>query len=307
LTTSLLPLLVPLFYASAVIATFPSLLPLLLHHFMPFLLASQPRALTAPKPIIFARIKRYIHTVYSSLISSKSIPKQNLNTIELNITISLPQHLTIPLVQLTMPITIHTAILLARIIIHTRPAVIRTFLIPFAATVIACAKPRAVARVDVAAFVEHVADFVGATLAAARAAAGLVLDGRGGAAAGLVVMLVLRRLGDGGMGRTNGVDGLAAVDAGVGLGDVACVEEAGYALAVLWDGQFSAQEERSGERTAGPEVGHLEMSQVQSARAAKGLVAAARVRRVARMIEAFILMVWGVCGAGKKRSGKLVA
>jgi hypothetical protein len=306
LTTSLLPLLVPLFHASAVIATFPSLLLLLLHHFMHFLLASLPRALTAPKPIIFARIKRYIYTFYLSPRSSKSIPKYTYE-IELNITISLPQHPTIPLVQLTMPITIHTPILLARIIIHTRPAIIRTLLVPFAATVIACAKPRAVTRVNIAALVGHVADFVGATLAAARAAAGLVLDGRGGAAAGLVVVLVLRRLGDGGMGRTNGVDGLAAVDAGVGLGDVACVEEAGYALAVLWDGQFIAQEERSGERTAGPEVGHLEMSQVQSARAAKGLVAAARVRRVARMIEAFILMVWGVCGAGKKRSGKLVA
>jgi hypothetical protein len=40
-------------------------------------------------------------------------------------------------------------------------------------------------------------------------------------------------MGDG--GETNGVDGLAAVNAGVGLGDVACVEEAGYALAVLRD------------------------------------------------------------------------
>jgi SNF family Na+-dependent transporter len=62
-------------HAFAMIATFPSLLLLLLHHFMPFLLASLPRTLTTPTPIIFARIKRYIHTVYSSPISSKSIPK----------------------------------------------------------------------------------------------------------------------------------------------------------------------------------------------------------------------------------------
>jgi hypothetical protein len=222
----------PLFHDSAVIATFPSLLLLLLHHFMPLLLASLPRTLTAPKPIIFARIKRYI---YSLLISNilQVYTKIYIYEIELNITISLLHHLTIPLVQLTMPITIHTPILLARIIIHTRPAIIRTLLIPFAATVIACAKPRAVARVDVAALVGHVADFVGATLAAARAATGLVLDGRGGAAAGLVVVLVLKRGWE--TGETNGVDGLAAVNAGVGLGDVACVKEAGYALAVLWD------------------------------------------------------------------------
>jgi hypothetical protein len=224
----------PLFHDSAVIATFPSLLLLLLHHFMPLLLASLPRTLTAPKPIIFARIKRYIY-IYSLLISNilQVYTKIYIYEIELNITISLPHHLTIPLVQLTMPITIHTPILLARIIIHTRPAIIRTLLIPFAATVIACAKPRAVARVDVAALVGHVADFVGATLAAARAATGLVLDGRGGAAAGLVVVLVLKRGWE--TGETNGVDGLAAVNAGVGLGDVACVKEAGYALAVLWD------------------------------------------------------------------------
>jgi hypothetical protein len=36
---------------------------------------------------------------------------------------------------------------------------------------------------------------------------------------------------------TNGVDGLAAVNAGVGLGDVAGVKEAGYADAVLLFGQ----------------------------------------------------------------------
>jgi hypothetical protein len=172
---------------------------------------------------------------YSLLISNilQVYTKIYIYEIELNITFPLPQHLTIPLVQLTMPITIHTPILLARMIIHTRPAIIRTLLVPFAATVIACAKPRAVTRVNIAALVGHVADFVGATLAAARAAAGLVLDGRGGAAAGLVVVLVLRRGWE--TGETNGVDGLAAVNAGVGLGDVACVEEAGYALAVLWD------------------------------------------------------------------------
>jgi hypothetical protein len=62
-------------HAFAMIATFPPLLLLLLHHFMPFLLASLPRTLTTPTPIIFARTKRYIHTVYSSPISSKSIPK----------------------------------------------------------------------------------------------------------------------------------------------------------------------------------------------------------------------------------------
>jgi hypothetical protein len=173
--------------------------------------------------------------IYSLFISNilQVYTKVYIYEIELNITISLPHHLTIPLVQLTMPITIHTPILLARIVIHTRPAVIRTLLIPFAATVIACAKPRAVTRVNIAALVGHVADFVGATLAAARAAAGLVLDGRGGAAAGLVVVLVLKRGWE--TGETNGVDGLAAVNAGVGLGDVACVKEAGYALAVLWD------------------------------------------------------------------------
>jgi hypothetical protein len=51
----------------------------------------------------------------------------------------------------------------------------------------------------------------------------------------------------------------------------------------------------------------LEMLQVQSARAAKGLVAAAKVRRVARTTEAFILMLFEVCRVGKKRSEKLVA
>jgi hypothetical protein len=61
------------------------------------------------------------------------------------------------------------------------------------------------------------------------------------------------------------------------------------------------------DRTAGPEVGHLEMSQVQSARAAKGLVAAAKVRRVARTMGAFILRLFEVCWIGKKGSKKLVA
>lgn len=36
-------------------------------------------------------------------------------------------------------------------------------------------------------------------------------------------------------------------------------------------------------------AGHLEMSQEQSARAVRGLVAAATVRRAARMVNAFIL------------------
>jgi hypothetical protein len=114
---------------------------------------------------------------------------------------------------------------------------------------------------------------------------------------------------DGSMGerKTNGIDGLAAVNASVGLGDVACVKEASHADTVLCDGQFSAQSHVKVERTAGPEVGHLEMSQVQSARAAKGFVAAARVRRVARTMEAFILLVLETCGVIKKGIGKLVA
>jgi hypothetical protein len=48
--------------------------------------------------------------------------------------------------------------------------------------------------VDVAALVRNVADLVGAALAATSAAAGLVLDGSGGAAAGLEVELVVRRM-----------------------------------------------------------------------------------------------------------------
>jgi hypothetical protein len=39
-----------------------------------------------------------------------------------------------------------------------------------------------------------------------------------------------------GEGVTNGVDGPAAVNASVGLGNVACIEEAGYTDAVLWNG-----------------------------------------------------------------------
>jgi hypothetical protein len=49
------------------------------------------------------------------------------------------------------------------------------------------------------------------------------------------------------------------------------------------------------------------MSQAQSARAAKGLVAAAKVRRVARTTEAFMLMLFEVCGVVKKEVRKLVA
>lgn len=60
-------------------------------------------------------------------------------------------------------------------------------------------------------------------------------------------------------------------------------------------------------RTAGPEGGHLLMSQLQSARAAKGLVAATTVRRVARMVKAFILMSWERIWGGKQGFGKMLA
>lgn len=56
-----------------------------------------------------------------------------------------------------------------------------------------------------------------------------------------------------------------------------------------------AERRLSGTLTAAPEPGHLLMSQLQSARAARGLTAAAREMRVAMMTEAFILMFVGSC------------
>jgi hypothetical protein len=82
-------------------------------------------------------------------------------------------------------IAVRTAILQARIVIHTAPAIIRALLVILSTTVVRCAKTSALARVDVAALVGHVADLVGAALAAASATAGLVLDGSGRAAARL--------------------------------------------------------------------------------------------------------------------------
>jgi hypothetical protein len=134
-----------------------------------------------------------------------------------------------------MPITINAPILQARIIIHTRPAVISALLLPAPTAVVTRAKSSAFPRVNIAALVRHVADLVGAALAAAGAAACLVLDRGGGAAARLLRELAVSTEGWE-KGKANGVDGLAAVNAGVGLGDVACVEEAGYADAMLWDG-----------------------------------------------------------------------
>jgi hypothetical protein len=93
-----------------------------------------------------------------------------------------------------VPIAIGASILQARIIIHTAPAAISTLLVVLSTTVVRCAKTSALARVDVAALVRNVADLVGAALAATSAAAGLVLDGSGGAAAGLEVELVVRRM-----------------------------------------------------------------------------------------------------------------
>jgi hypothetical protein len=89
--------------------------------------------------------------------------------------------------------------------------------------------------VDIAALVRHVADLVGAALAATGTAARLILDRGGGAAARLCRGLVVRN-GRWERGMANGVDRLAAVNASVGLRDVACVEEAGHAYAVLWNG-----------------------------------------------------------------------
>lgn len=80
----------------------------------------------------------------------------------------------------------------------------------------------------------------------------------------------------------------------MGLRNVACVHEASHALAVLRFCQHVATSKSSELRlTAGPEVGHLEISQVQS-RATKGLVAAATERRTARIVKDFMMMVCGV-------------
>lgn len=84
-----------------------------------------------------------------------------------------------------MSIAVIAAVLQARIVVNTAPAVISALLVPLAAAVVACAETGAVARVRVAALVRDVADLVGAALAAAGSTAGLVLDGSGGAAAGL--------------------------------------------------------------------------------------------------------------------------
>jgi hypothetical protein len=92
-----------------------------------------------------------------------------------------------------MPIAINAPILQARIIIHTRPAVISALLLPASTAVVACAEPSAVTRVNVAALVRHVADLVGAALAAAGTAARLILDRGGGAAARLCRELVVTR------------------------------------------------------------------------------------------------------------------
>lgn len=89
-----------------------------------------------------------------------------------------------------MPIAIRPTVLQAHIVINTAPAIIRALLIPLPTAVVARAEPSAFTRVDIAALVGNVADLVGAALAAARAAAGLVLDGCGGAAAVLMGQLV---------------------------------------------------------------------------------------------------------------------
>jgi hypothetical protein len=130
--------------------------------------------------------RRNIYTLY---ISSKSIPKHH--TIELKLP-SLnrtqphsPARLTQSLVQSAVSIAVGTAVLQACVVIHAAPAVIRALLVILSTTVVRCAKTSALAGVNVAALVGHVADLVGAALTAASATASLVLDGSGRAAASL--------------------------------------------------------------------------------------------------------------------------
>jgi hypothetical protein len=125
--------------------------------------------------------------------------------------------------------------------------------------------------VRVAALVGKVADLTGATRVC-FAVASLLLDVSRAAAA-------------------IGVNWRAAVNACLGLLDVAFVEGAGHTLAVLRGSGLDCKI-WVGQHTALPDDGHLEMSHLQESARGKSSAAETAARKRERMVTAFMMMMW---------------
>jgi hypothetical protein len=183
--------------------------------------------------------------------------------------------LKFPYTSILVQNTLATAVIRAApetaVFIHTAPARVGTLLLPTPTTVVGRTQTRALGRVRVAALVGKVTDLTGATRVC-FAVASLLLDASRAAAA-------------------IGVDWRAAVNACLGLLNVAFVEGAGHTFAVLRGSGLNCKI-WVGQHTALPDDGHLEMSHLQESARGKSSAAETAARKRERMVTAFMMMMW---------------
>ena len=178
---------------------------------------------------------------------------------------------TTPSVQHTLAVAVIRAAPEAAVLIHTAPARVGALLLPAPTTVIRRTHARALGCVRVTLLVGKVANLAGAALVG-LAVACLLLDASRAAAA-------------------VGVDWCAAVNAGMGLLNVAFVEHASDAFTVL-RGLDLLDMSWMEQLTASPDGGHMEMSHLQESARGKSSVADTAARRREKMVTAFMVMMW---------------